>query len=258
MRLFREGQHANQKRLRVTVSQSQRLRTVLSLAQGRLRSLIGEVWLHPRLGALYPEFLFATYGVTVASAPAMREAARLCAEGEGADSLKLWLKDYYLAHAAEEEDHAEWLLQDLKSLGIQREIALGRLPYPSVAALVGSQYYWMKHVHPVAYLGFIAVLEAPTEIGFLREVSERAGIAWGSMSCHARHAELDEGHVAEFDAMLDALPLTEAQRSLITVSALSTISGLEAVFLDTLEHFHRASHLSQASSVFIAGEGVDA
>ncbi len=238
------------------VSQSQRLREVLSLAQGRLRSLVGEVWTHPRLGELYPEFLFATYGVTVASAPAMREAARLCAEGGSEDGLKLWLKDYYLEHAVEEEDHAEWLLEDLASMGVRRERVLERLPYPSVAALVGSQYYWMKHVHPVAYLGFIAVLETPTEIGFLKEVSERAGIAWESMSCHVRHAELDEGHVAEFDAMLDAMPLTEGERSLITVSALSTISGLEAVFLEALEHFQWAHHASASSSVFMAGEDV--
>lgn len=233
-------------------SHSQRLRRTLSLAQPRLTSLIREVWFHPRLRDVYPEFLFATYGVTVASAPAMRDAARLCAESRSEDTLLQWLTDYYLDHAVEEEDHGEWLLEDLSSLGIPRERVLERLPYPSVAALVGSQYYWMRHVHPISYLGFIAVLEAPTEIGFLQKVSMESGIPWTSMSCHVRHAELDEGHVAEFDTMLDSLPLTERQREIITVSALSTIGFLENVFTDTLEHFERIGHTDTESAIFTA------
>lgn len=233
-------------------SHSQRLRAVLSLAQPRLTSLVREAWFYPRLGEVYPEFLFATYGVTVASAPAMRAAAALCAEDGTQGPLEEWLKQYYMDHATEEEEHGEWLLEDLDSLGVGRGRVLERLPYASVAALVGSQYYWMKHVHPIAYLGFIAVLEAPTEIRFLREVSDRCGIPWGSMSCHARHAELDDGHVAEFDAMLDSLPLTAKHRDLITVSAIGTVGSMEAVFVDMLEHFGRLDRTDSAATIFTA------
>lgn len=232
-------------------SHSLRLRRILSMAQPRLTSLIRDVWFHPRLREMYPEFLFATYGVTVSSAPAMRAAAELCANHDDEGTPNSWLKNYYLEHAVEEEDHAEWLLEDLSSLGIMRARVLERLPYPSVAALVGSQYYWMKHFHPIAYLGFIAVLEAPTELQFLKEVSDRSGIPWKSMSCHVRHAELDEGHVAEFDAMLDSLPLNPQHRELITVSAISTIGHLEQVFSDTLEHFER---IGNPDSTFTASE----
>ena len=38
-----------------------------------------------------------------------------------------------------------------------REIA--RPPAPAVAALVGAQYYWVLHHHPVALLGYIGLLE---------------------------------------------------------------------------------------------------
>ncbi len=237
-------------------TQSQRLRNVLSLAQKGLTSRIQEVWFHPRFGELYPEFLFAMYGVTVASAPAMRLAARCCAEAGTSDPLNEWLQEYYLEHASEEDDHADWLLSDLRSLGVARERVLERLPYPSIAALVGSQYYWMQHVHPVAYLGFIAVLEAPTHIEFLREVSERSGIPLASMSCHARHAELDLGHVAEFDATLDALPLTPKHRDLITVSAITTIGHMERVFVDILEHFERIRNPVNATTIFTSGDTV--
>ncbi len=251
----RHGTEHHQRKTEM-VPHSQRLRAILSLAQTRLMSLIQDVWSHPRFGELYPEFLFAMYGVTVASAPAMRRAARCIAEAGNDDPLNQWLRDYYLEHAAEEEDHGEWLLGDLSSLGVARERVLERLPYPSVAALVGSQYYWMQHVHPIAYLGFIAVLEAPAQMDFLREVSERTGIPLAYMSCHVRHAELDPGHVAEFDATLDSIPLTPEHRDLITVSAITTIGHLEQVFTDILEHFERICNPVNAATIFTSGDTV--
>lgn len=234
-------------------SRSRRLRSTLSLTRGRLTELIGKVWYHPRLGELYPEFLFACYGVTAASAPAMQMAAEQCG-ALGNDPLREPLRAYYLEHADEERDHGEWLLSDLASLGIDRDRALDRLPYPSAAALVGSQYYWIRHVHPAAYLGYIAVLESPTDAGFLREVSERTGIPLSSMSCHLRHAELDPGHVAEFDAALDVCPLTKHQEELIAVSALSTIAHLERLFTEILEHFERIGNSSLRNTIFTASE----
>ncbi len=232
---------------------SQRLHATISLAQKRLATLIHEVWFHPRLSELYPEFLFAMYGITATSAPAMRAAARRCSEAGKGDPLGPWLRDYYLEHAAEEENHGEWLLADLGTFGLGRERILERLPYPGVAALVGSQYYWMQHVHPIAYLGYIAVLEAPAQMEFLQEVSYRAGIPLASMSCHVRHAELDPGHVAAFDATLDSLCLTELHRDLIAVSAITTIGHLEQVFMEILEHFERICHPVSAATIFTAG-----
>lgn len=238
-------------------SRSRRLRATLSLARSRLTELIRAAWYHPRLGELYPELLFATYGVTMASAPAMRMAADRCEELMG-DPLCDLLQGYYREHAAEEQDHGEWLLSDLASLGIGRERVLERLPYPSVAALVGSQYYWIRHVHPAAYLGYIAVLEAGAEAEFLREVHERTGIPLSSMSCHLRHAELDPGHVAEFDAALDVFPLTRELEELITVSAITTIGHLEKVFTDIVEHFGRIWDPALRTTVFTCSESASA
>ncbi len=229
---------------------SQRLRETVCLFRARLTSLIRDVWFHPRLAQLYPEFLFAIYGVTVSSAPAMRAAAGRCAGELADDPLAAWLRDYYLEHAEEEAGHEQWLLNDLHSLGVARQRVLERLPYTSVAALVGVQYYWMFHVHPIAYLGYIAVLEAPTSIEFLEEVSGRTGISLSSMSGHVMHATLDPGHVAEFDAALDSLPLLPHHQELITVSAIATIAHLEKVFSDILEHFARVDDPAGAATIF--------
>jgi hypothetical protein len=230
---------------------SQRLRERISLVRGRLNSLIHEVWFHPRLSELFPEFLFAMYGITVASAPAMRAAATSCSVLAD-DPLAAWLHRYYLEHAEEESGHEQWLLGDLASFGIPRDHVLQRLPYPSVAALVGVQYYWMFQVHPIAYLGYIAVVEEPASMEFLETASRRTGIAFSSMSGHVMHARLDPDHVAEFDAALDALPLLQHQQDLISVSAIATVAHLENVFSDILEHFERVSNTANAATIFTA------
>jgi len=229
---------------------SQRLRERITLVRGRLNSLIHEVWFHPRLNELFPEFLFAMYGITVASAPAMRAAASRCSALTADDPLASWLHRYYLEHAEEESGHEEWLLNDLASFGIARDQVSQRLPYPTVAALVGVQYYWMIHVHPIAYLGYIAVVEEPASMEFLETVSRRTGISLSSMSGHVMHAKLDPDHVAEFDAALDALPLTQPHQDLISVSAIATVAHLERIFSDILEHFERISDSTGAATMF--------
>ena len=235
---------------------SQRLRGTISLIRGRLTSLIRDVWFHPRFKELYPEFLFAMYGVTASSAPAMRLAAERCGALAADDPFAGWLQAYFLEHAEEEQSHEEWLMADLNSLGVSRERVLERLPYTSVAALVGSQYYWILHVHPIAYLGYIAVLEAPALIEFLEEVARSNGIPLSSMSGHVMHATLDPGHVAEFDATLDRLPLTQQQQDLITVSAIATVAHLESVFADLLEHFARIEQPARVASIFTSSSPV--
>jgi hypothetical protein len=223
------------------------------LTRGRLTDLIHEVWYHPRLGELYPELLFALLGVMRASVPVMRLAA--VRSGElGDDRLCKPLRDYYAEHAKEEEGHEEWLLADLESMGISRDRALQRLPYPSVAALVGTQYYWIEHAHPVAVLGYLAVLEQPAEAAFLKEVRERTGIPLTSMSCHQKHAELDLGHVAEFDTLLGSLSLARQEEELIMVSAITTIGHLERVFADIVEHFERIWNPALRETFFTASK----
>jgi Iron-containing redox enzyme len=240
-----------------STGRSERLRKTLSLTRGRLTELVREVWYHPQLGELYPEFLFAMHGVMMSSAPGMRMAADRCEELTG-DPLRGPLRDYYREHAEEEQGHEEWLLADLASLGIRRDRVLRRLPYPSVVALVGSQYYWVRHVHPAAYLGYLAVLEQPAETEFLKDVHERAGIPLTSMSCHLNHAELDPAHVAEFDAALDHFALTRAQEELVFVSAITTIGHLERVFAEIAEHFGRIENPAFRDTVFTASEPVAA
>ena len=73
--------------------------------------------------------------------------------------------------------------------GLSPRRDLKRIPPPSAAALAGAQYYWIRHVHPVAILGFIAVLEGtPPDVEFFENLADRIGLprqAFSNFCCTA-------------------------------------------------------------------------
>jgi len=101
---------------------------------------------------------------------------------------------------------------------------LRRLPSPTIAALVGAQYYWVQHVHPVGLLGYMALLQgyppAPQDIA---RVQAATGYEPEAFRTVRLHADLDTEHGDDLDDLLDALPLTEQQRTLIGVSAITSV-----------------------------------
>jgi hypothetical protein len=86
------------------------------------------------------------------------------------------------------------------------------------------------HVHPVALLGYIAVLEGtPPDADYFTRVLRRASITEAAATNIFRHARLDPRHRDDLDAALDSLPLTEYHQSLLGISAFQTIEALARV-----------------------------
>jgi Iron-containing redox enzyme len=177
---------------------------------------------HSHLSELYADYLVTMHGVIRASVPLMETARARAAELE--DPVAAGLVAYLDEHIPEEADHDEWLLEDLELLGRPSSPVLERPPSSTVAALVGAQYYWILHYHPVALLGYIAVLEGyPPDPAEIERVAERTGLPSGAFRTLAAHAELDQHHRDELMAAIDALPLTAAQERALGMSAVYTV-----------------------------------
>ena len=124
-------------------------------------------------------------------------------------------------------NHDEWLLQDLESIGGDRGVVLSRPPSPTIASAVGAQYYWILHVHPVALLGWIALLEGyPPETATIDRMAARTGYPPSAFRTLREHAELDIAHGDELFAVIDRLPLTEDQATIIGLNAMSSVQLL--------------------------------
>ena len=95
---------------------------------------------HPRLAELWPEYLVLQHQIIRATVPLTEAALARARELDDGDPLAAPLAHYLEEHVDEELGHDETLLGDLELLGIDRTTVLGRMPPPTVAGLVGSQY----------------------------------------------------------------------------------------------------------------------
>jgi hypothetical protein len=218
-----------------TMTESRRLRGTLELvlpvllAQGR--RLIG----HPSLREIYPRYLVMAHTKIRASVPLM-ETTLAAARGLPDDPVAVLLADYLERHIPEERGHDDWLLADLESIGVPRDQVCSVMPSPAVAALVGAQYYWAQHVHPVGLLGYIGLLEGypPARLDIERM---QAATGYGSEAFRTLllHADLDPHHGAELDDLLDSLPLTDRHRNLMGLSAITSVQMCAGALQEVLD-----------------------
>jgi len=206
---------------------SSRLRRKLALAIGPFAEVCTALVEDPRLAELWPEYLIVQHQIIRATVP-LTKAAATRARGLEDDPVAPELAGYLDEHVAEEDGHDEDLLADLESLGHDRQTVLGRMPSPAVAALVGSQYYWIRHHHPIAFLGYVAFMEGyPPTPELIETLAERSGHSPDAFRTFARHGDLDPGHRDHLDETLDALPLTRDHEAVMAISA-TTTSALAA------------------------------
>jgi hypothetical protein len=202
---------------------STRLRRKIRLVTGRFAEACHGVFTHPRLAELWPEYMITQHTIIRSTVPVMR-AGRDEARARGsADPVAAGVAEYLDIHIVEETNHDEWLLDDLEVLGVPRSTALDRVPSATVAALVGSQYYWLFHYHPAALLGYFAFMEGfPPKLELISDLIERTGYPEEAFRTFKLHGELDPGHQAELDRTIDGLPLTPQHETALGMSALNT------------------------------------
>jgi hypothetical protein len=207
------------------------LKRKIELAGGLLASSLDAFWNHPELAEIFPRFLLAIHGSVRATIPLMEAATTIARGRSETDQICARLLPYFAQHIEEERGHEEWLLQDLEAIGVGRDDAFGCVPNATIAAVVGAQYYWIFHAHPVALLGFFAVLEGnPPVAADLMAVEERTGLPAEAFRMLRYHAEVDAVHAAEIYSLLDSLPLSTLDAQLVGISALHTLAMLESFF----------------------------
>jgi len=179
----------------------------------------------------YQHYLILLHFFVRASVPLMKDALLAVDKLPDNDPFKLDLHNYLSNHVEEELDHDLWLLEDLEYIGVKRERVIKKRPSSHIAAMVGSQYYWIRHHHPLLLLGYIYVLEGepPTKI-LLEQLEDKTGLPEEAFRTLKKHGELDPHHTDELDQLLDKLLLTSADIDAICISANKTIAHVVAAF----------------------------
>ena len=204
-------------------SRSARIRRELARAVGPLTAACTALVDHPRLRDVWPEYLVLQHQIIRATVPLTEAALERARVLPASDALRDPLAAYLAEHVDEELHHDDGLLDDLEALGLTRARVLARMPPAVVATLVGSQYYWINHHHPIAFLGYVALMEGyPPTPELIETLTERTGYPREAFRTFAQHAELDPGHRDHLDRTLDDLPLTERDEAAIVDSATAT------------------------------------
>jgi hypothetical protein len=205
-------------------SASRRLQLKLDLAVPALRASSERIWCSPRLHELYPAYLRAMHGIVRSAVPLLEAGAQRARELAPSDEVAAGLAEYLAHHAGEERGHDGWLLEDLAATGDDPDRPLREIPSARVATFVGAQYYWLRHHHPVALLGHMAVVEGyPPEVGFADRLQRLSGFPADAFRALRRHERLDIRHRQELFQTIDKLPLRPEHEALLGVSALHTV-----------------------------------
>jgi hypothetical protein len=215
---------------------AEQLRRKIGFLLPRLLEAGDRLLTHPRVRELYPEYLFTSHSVIRASVPLMETAQTRAEALAPTDPVAAAIAPYFAEHIPEELDHDEWLLEDLEVIGLDRADVLARPPSPTVAALVGAQYYWILHYHPVGLLGYIAVFEGyPPSPEMIDRLIASTGYGRDAFRTMIGHAELDPGHRDELDRLLDGLRLTREQSTVVGLSAMYSVDAFARAIEEVVE-----------------------
>lgn len=133
-----------------------------------------------------------------------------------------------IGHLSEEKGHDRLLLNDLKSLGVSIE----DFPeFASTAAFYQSQYFWIEHVNPVSFLGYIYVLEA---LAVLQGKSKaHQANSFRADSFLKIHADEDAGHLQQAAKLISTFSETDQMQ--IVKNAQQASSLYQLIVRDILE-----------------------
>ncbi|HEU4634668.1 MAG TPA: iron-containing redox enzyme family protein [Edaphobacter sp.] len=206
----------------------------IRLAEDRLNAASDEFWNHPELARLLPIFLVQLHRVMQAGLHLM-QTARDRALALPDDPVARIVAPYLEQHILEEKDHDDWLLDDIGTLGITPAQVASTPPLPAVVSLLGAQYFWALHIHPVTVFGYLIVLEGyPPLAEQLEAIRKRTRLPKTAFRCLMAHADNDLHHIADLNRTLDSMPLSDEQQMYVALSAFHTIDGVASVFEELL------------------------
>lgn len=192
---------------------------------------------HPRTRDLLPRYLAAGFPLTSTLVPLMEAALERARALGPEDRVAVGLAEYLERHIPEEthsEEPGGAALDDLDALGVDGNALLAQPPSTKMAALIGTQYFWIFHCHPVAILGYLELEAYHPRPATIERLIEKTGYPRAGFRQLLLHAKLDAVHATELHRVLDSLPLEAEHERLIGVSALHSMSLLISAMLDVV------------------------
>lgn len=152
------------------------------------------------------------YQVIVASEHLLGESIFLLKD----EGWEAELKAFYEHHLQDERGHAAWLKEDLGDFPV--------VLHYGASQLAGMAYYLIRHVHPVALMGYMQALEGnPIDRALIKLIEDEHGP--GAVRVLKLHADEDPKHIEE----LRSFPIPDEWKPLVENTRIQTLKLLEAL-----------------------------
>jgi hypothetical protein len=152
------------------------------------------------------------YQVIIASEHLLVESIHLL-KNEGWEAE---LKSFFEHHLQDEKGHASWLKEDLGDFPV--------VLHYGAAQLAGMAYYLIRHVHPVALMGYMQALEgSPIDRALIKLIEDEHGP--DAVRVLKLHADEDPKHIEE----LRSFPIPDEWKPLVENTRIQTLKLLEAL-----------------------------
>ncbi len=148
-------------------------------------------------------------------------------------------------HALEEKDHANWLLEDLIHVGIDKNKIQIKGPSLPIRRLIGSQFALACTVTPFAILGYFYAFECrPSDKDKIAILANELGLPIDVFKTILYHCDVDTIHQIPIQSLLERVVVTfpqyynsilESAVSAITewTKLFATIASMETVEIET-------------------------
>lgn len=129
-----------------------------------------------------------------------------------------WLREAIGHYIAEETGHQEWVLDDIAACG--GDAAAVRSSQPALPTELMVSYAWdtVNRKNPLGFFGMVLVLEG-TSTALASQVAaalqKTLGLPDAAFSYLTSHGDLDTGHVAFFEGLMNRLEQPDDQQAVI-------------------------------------------
>jgi pyrroloquinoline quinone (PQQ) biosynthesis protein C len=128
-----------------------------------------------------------------------------------------WLREAIVVYIEEELGHQEWILNDLRHLGVDPEQVRYGQPSLATELMVSYAYDTVYRGNPVGFFGMVYTLEKTSStIATLaaQKISTSLGLSSEAMSYMISHGSLDIEHMQHFEKLMNRLD-SEADRDAV-------------------------------------------
>ncbi len=150
----------------------------------------------------YVAFLTQAYHHVKHTVPLLMSVGALLPEA------KEWLREAVAEYIEEELGHQEWILNDIKRTGYDKEMARRSTPSFATEMMVSYAYDTVRRINPVGFFGMVLVLEGTSTAlaeNAAETIATKLQLPKSAFSYLTSHGALDQDHIKFYENLMDKI-----------------------------------------------------